>query len=184
MNTNLRSRKILAALLAGVGLTAGAAGIANAVTNPTAPVSTQQGASPANPTITAPGDAEVNDGTDASDANEAPDNAATEAATDGVEPADTTYTASITAPTGQGNEADESATLAPLAKITPTEATKAALAAVPGTAGTATLENENGYVVYGMTVTTPTGTVDVKVDAGNGKVLAQDSGAETGNGDD
>ena len=50
------------------------------------------------------------------------------------------------------------------------------LAAVPGTAGTATLENENGNVVYSVIVTTSTGAVDVKVDAGNGKVLAQDAG--------
>lgn len=182
MNTNLRSRKILAALLAGVGLTAGAAGIANAVTNPTAPVATQQGAAPATATSAAPTDAEVNDGTDGADATETPDK--TEAATDGAETADNSYTASITAPTGSGNETDENATLAPLAKITPAEATKAALAAVPGTAGAAALENENGYVVYGITVTTPKGNVDVKVDAGNGKVLAQDNGAESGNGDD
>lgn len=184
MNTNFRSRKILAALLAGVGLTAGAAGVANAVSNPTAPVTTQQGAGPAAPTGAAPDAAEVNDGRDAADGKEAADDGATEATSDGVEPADAAYTASITAPGGSGNEADESANLAPLAKITPAEATTAALAAVPGTAGTATLENENGFIVYGITVTTPKGVIDVKVDAGNGKVLAQDSDADSGNGDD
>ena len=51
---------------------------------------------------------------------------------------------------------------------------------MPGTAGPATLENENGNVVYGVTITNGATTTDVKVDAGNGKVLAQDSGADEG----
>ena len=47
----------------------------------------------------------------------------------------------------------------------------AAIAAVPGTAGDVELENENGNVVYGVEVTTANGTVDIKIDAGNAKVL-------------
>ncbi|MGA1828902.1 PepSY domain-containing protein [Microbacterium sp.] len=73
-------------------------------------------------------------------------------------------------------EAAESAALEGLAQVTPEEATAAALKAVPGTAAAAQLENENGYIVYGIAVTTADGTViDVKIDAGDGAVLAQDA---------
>jgi len=73
-------------------------------------------------------------------------------------------------------EAAESAALEGLAQVTPEEATAAALKAVPGTAAAAQLENENGYVVYGIEVTAADGTViDVKIDAGDGAVLAQDA---------
>lgn len=81
-------------------------------------------------------------------------------------------------------EADESAALESLATITPEEATTAALAAVPGTAGAAELDSENGYVVYSVPITRADGTtVDVKIDAGNAAVLAQetDEGTEAGN---
>lgn len=77
-------------------------------------------------------------------------------------------------------EADESKALQPLATVTADEATAAALSAIPGTAGSAELENENGYVVYGVEITATDGTVtDVKVDAGNGTVLAQDTDSDT-----
>lgn len=78
-------------------------------------------------------------------------------------------------------EAAESTALEGLATVTPEEATAAALKAVPGTAASVQLENENGFVVYGIEVTATDGTViDVKVDAGNGSVLAQDAAdAET-----
>lgn len=98
------------------------------------------------------------------------------------------YTGSVTAPQGTGaegndtkaSEAAESASLQSLATTTPDEATAAALAAVPGTAGAVELENENGYVVYGVEVTGADGSVvDVKVDAGTGTVLAQDTDSET-----
>ncbi len=81
---------------------------------------------------------------------------------------------SITAPAeveGQ-SEADESVALAPLAKITAEEATAAAQAVVAGDVIKVELENENGAVVYGVEI----GNVDVKVDAGTGQVLHQDSG--------
>jgi uncharacterized membrane protein YkoI len=91
------------------------------------------------------------------------------------------YTSSVTvADSGTENEADDAA-LAGLAKISPDQAKAAALAAVPGTAGKVELENEDGNVVFGVEVTTAGGSkMDVKVDAGNGKVLAQepDDGAE------
>jgi uncharacterized membrane protein YkoI len=91
------------------------------------------------------------------------------------------YSSSVTvADSGTENEADDAA-LAGLAKISPDQAKSAALAAVPGTAGKVELENEDGNVVFGVEVTTAGGSkMDVKVDAGNGKVLAQepDDGAE------
>ncbi|HHW56821.1 Peptidase propeptide and YPEB domain-containing protein [Thermoanaerobacter thermohydrosulfuricus] len=72
------------------------------------------------------------------------------------------------------NEAQESVQLASLAKITPDEAKAAALKAVPGTIEKVGLDNENGYLVYSVEIKTNNDTVDVKVDAGNGAVLAQD----------
>lgn len=86
---------------------------------------------------------------------------------------------------GGAAEADESAALESLATITPEEATTAALAAVPGTAGAAELDSENGYVVYSVPITGADGTtVEVKIDAGNASVLAQetDEGTEASNG--
>lgn len=87
------------------------------------------------------------------------------------------YTSSITVDdTAESSEADEAAALAGSAKITADEARAAALAAVPGTAEEVELENENGNVVYGVEVTDANGAEhDVKVDAGNGTVLAQEA---------
>ena len=105
---------------------------------------------------------------------------------------DPSFTGTVPAPAGAagaGNETagDETAreeaaakALQSFATTTSAEATAAALKVVPGTAGTALLESENGYVVYGIEVTKADGTVvDVKVDAGNGKVLAQEIDSET-----
>ncbi|MGB9678861.1 MAG: PepSY domain-containing protein [Thermoanaerobacteraceae bacterium] len=76
------------------------------------------------------------------------------------------------------NEAQESAQLASLAKVTPDEAKAAALKVVPGTVSKVELDNENGYLVYSVDITTNNGSVDVKVDAGNGAILAQDKGQD------
>lgn len=91
----------------------------------------------------------------------------------------------VTAPNGPDqaggeNDAAESAALAKLAKITPAQAKDAALKAYPGTADKVELENENGSVVYAVAVHTATGQLDVKVDAGNGTVLAAESDNEGG----
>jgi uncharacterized membrane protein YkoI len=90
---------------------------------------------------------------------------------------------SMAAPTGneeaegQENEAAESKQLEGLAKIDQAAAEKAALAAVPGTVKAVELGNENGFVVWEVEVQGSDGTLkEVKVDAGNGQVLAQ--GAE------
>lgn len=68
-------------------------------------------------------------------------------------------------------EAAESSRLQSLATFTPEQAKSAALAQVPGTVKKVELENEDGNVVYGVEIKTADGERDVKVDAGNGKVL-------------
>ncbi|QQS33561.1 MAG: PepSY domain-containing protein [Acidobacteriota bacterium] len=89
---------------------------------------------------------------------------------------------------GEANESEvedqaevaESARLQSMATITPEQAKSAALAQVPGTVVKVELENEDGNVVYGVEIKTADGEHDVKVDAGNGKVLH----AEKGDGED
>jgi uncharacterized membrane protein YkoI len=68
-------------------------------------------------------------------------------------------------------ESAESERLKSLARITPEQARDAALAQVPGTVKKVELENEDGNVVYGVEVKTASGERDVKVDAGDGRVL-------------
>jgi len=95
------------------------------------------------------------------------------------------YTGSIAAPEekDQGDEAAESKQLQSLAKIDQTTAEQAALEAVPGTVKETELENENGFVAYGVEIAGNDGkSYDVKVDAGNAKVLQQQvDGADEGN---
>lgn len=65
------------------------------------------------------------------------------------------------------------ATFPGLAKITMDQATGFALAAVPGRILKTGLEDEDGFLVYGVEVVTADKTImEVKVDAGSGKVLA------------
>ncbi|WP_034629881.1 PepSY domain-containing protein [Desulfotruncus alcoholivorax] len=74
----------------------------------------------------------------------------------------------------KGNEAAESNALKQLAKITAEQARASAMKAVPGQVNKVSLDNENGNVVYSVEIKTVKGTTDVKIDAGNGKVLARD----------
>jgi len=67
-----------------------------------------------------------------------------------------------------------------LAKITSDQANQAALVEVPGTVVKTELENENGNVVYGVEIDTGDGIKDVKVDAGNGKVLNVEADDDAG----
>jgi len=60
---------------------------------------------------------------------------------------------------------------APTPVSTPEQASAAALAQVPGTVKKVELENEDGNVVYGVEIKTANGESDVKVDAGDGRVL-------------
>jgi hypothetical protein len=67
------------------------------------------------------------------------------------------------------------ADLPALAKLTLDQAVHNALAAVQGKILKAELENENGFLVYGVeVVAADKSIVDVKVDAGTGKLLAMD----------
>lgn len=73
------------------------------------------------------------------------------------------------------NETRESAALKAQAEITLEQARAQALKIVNGTVKEVSLDNENGNLVYSVEIKTTGGVVDVKVDAGNGKVLARDS---------
>jgi len=92
------------------------------------------------------------------------------------------YTGSIkVADAGAKDEAGESAALQGSAKIAQADAEKAALAKVQGTVVATTLDNENGYLVYSVTIKDAQGkTSDVKIDAGTGSVLTVEAsdGAE------
>jgi hypothetical protein len=62
-----------------------------------------------------------------------------------------------------------------LAKIDAAQAIKAALTRTNGKMLGVRLEDENGFLVYGVEVVTPNNSiVDVKVDAGSGAILALD----------
>lgn len=76
---------------------------------------------------------------------------------------------------GKDNEVLESSSLQSLAKINAEEAKATALKAVQGKIMNISLDNENGNVVYSVEVQTAKGITDVKVDAGNGQILAQDN---------
>lgn len=143
-----RSRRLLFSGAAAVGLAAGAAGLAAAATG-----------GQATPT-------------------QAPAKA-------GADAQDPSYTSSVTAPEvpdGKGSDTassdtNEAAALKSLATISPDQARAAALAAAPGTVAKVELGNEHGNVVYDVEITKADGTVaDVTIDAGNGKVLAQEAG--------
>ena len=74
--------------------------------------------------------------------------------------------------TGSIKVQNEEVGFAEMAKISLDSAVNAALKAAPGKVVKAELENENGYLVYGVEIAkADRQIVDVKVDAGNGKVL-------------
>ncbi len=82
------------------------------------------------------------------------------------------YTSSIRVQdTQEVNDGTEAKKLASLAKISTDQAKAAAEKSAGGTASSVKLENENGNVVYVVTV----GTNEVKVDAGNGMILNTES---------
>jgi hypothetical protein len=105
----------------------------------------------------------------------------------GTEQQEPKITGSVTVPTTtgpEGSEADEAAALAKLAKITSAQAEQAALAKFPGaTISKTTLDDENGSVVYTVALTDANKAAqEVKVDAGNGTVLAVEAGGEDSEG--
>jgi uncharacterized membrane protein YkoI len=102
-------------------------------------------------------------------------------AADGDQDQDPMLDGSIQLAESEGrSEAEESSSMAALATITDAEATEAAVAANPdATVDAVELGNENGSVVFEVTMTDSSGaSLEVKVDAGNGTVLAQESGDE------
>jgi uncharacterized membrane protein YkoI len=83
----------------------------------------------------------------------------------------------IKAPAESATEQDdtqEAAALQALARVTPEEAKATAAQAAGGSATAVEIEEEDGYVVYEVEVTTKSGITDVTVDAGSGKVLLQE----------
>ncbi len=96
---------------------------------------------------------------------------------------DTNIKGTVAAPAEKGgeDEAAEAKRLEGMAKVDRAAAEKAALQTVPGTAKDAELGDENGYVVWEVEVQASDGTLkEVKVDAGNGQVLAQESEEDEG----
>jgi hypothetical protein len=79
---------------------------------------------------------------------------------------DPSYVSSITV-----SEDTDDDQLSNLAKITLEQAEGLALGSVSGVVLGTELENENGNVVYAVEVDTGSGVKEVKIDAGNGKVL-------------
>lgn len=81
------------------------------------------------------------------------------------------YTGSIKLPQDSSSEGAEAATLQSKAKVTMAEAVKTAQTALGTSAqpSAAELGNENGYLVWEVVI----GNQAVKVDAGNGQVLAK-----------
>ncbi len=77
---------------------------------------------------------------------------------------------------GGAAEAGEAARFQSLARVTADQARAAAVAQVPGTARTVELDNEDGNLVYSVEVATTAGDRDVKVDAGNARVLHVEKG--------
>ncbi|UXM85074.1 PepSY domain-containing protein [Methanococcus aeolicus] len=85
------------------------------------------------------------------------------------------YVGTVKAPQTSGDETSETQALVKYAKITAEQAKSIALSKVSGKVTNVGLENENGYVVYSVEISTVNGIKDVKVDAGNEKILNIDS---------
>ena len=159
------SKRKMYAILAGVGISLGAAGIASAASSPTlhtaavivapsATAATTVDTTVAVP-VAAPGDANRS--------------------------STPPYTSSATIPIAADGTKPTDAQLQAVATVSSDQATAVALANTPGTAGPAALKSVGGNVVWDVDVTaTAGGSSDVIIDAGNAKVL--DSHVEGGNG--
>lgn len=146
------TRKLIVGALAATALTvSGGAALAAQQTPQTTADGTRQEEPSYKGSIQAPAEKEQNE---AAEGKEGPENEAAESK----------------------QEAREAQQLQSLAKIDRNAAEQAALQAVPGTVKDAELGNENGYVVWEVGVAGNDGTLyEVKVDAGNGQVLAQEA---------
>lgn len=146
MKSPSKTKRFVYGTIGGLGIFAGAAGIAAAATR--------------QPSPTTPPAASA----ESADRNEAPETTYRSSVTLAEQPG---------AP--ELSDAEELKQLQGLAKISAADAEAAATAAVPGKASPAELEDEDGNVVFDVHVTAADGTVtEVIVDAGNGKVLHQE----------
>ena len=104
---------------------------------------------------------------------------ASPSASTGTDKQEPSYTGSVQAPKGADteNEAAETAALAALAKLSEADARSAALAKFPGATVTkAVLGDENGSIVWEIQLTDSSNVAqEVKVDAGNGAILATEA---------
>jgi uncharacterized membrane protein YkoI len=108
---------------------------------------------------------------------EIPDAAEPAELKDASEPADKADKAE----TPEAVDPNEQAKLQKAATITQDQASAAALASVKGTVKSVELEDENGTVVYGVSVLGADGKgYDVKVDAATGKVLKSEADDQEG----
>lgn len=147
MNPPSKTKRIAYGTIAGLGLFAGAFGIASAQTTPAPTTPTSVAGAPATN-----GTAEQPDVTIKSSVTIAPDKSGTEQ-----------------------SDAAEAAQLKSVAKISDADANAAATAKVPGTVVKTELSEEDGNVVYDVEVKDASGAItEVVVDAGNGTVLAQE----------
>ena len=165
MATTNKVKKVIYSSLFGLGLTAGGVTLASAATTQEKPPTTIE--APGNKTDTESTESKA---TEHDEADEKPD-----------------YTSSVTVPVTkegpEGSDADEAkadraeqAKLEKVAKIDAKAASKAATDKVPGTVDEVDLDEEGGNVVYEVEVTAKDGTeTDVIVDAGNGRILAQET---------
>jgi len=88
-------------------------------------------------------------------------------------------------PIGSIKVQNEKVGFAEMAKISLDSAVNAALQAVPGQVLGTELENENGYLVYGVEILKADRQIaDVKVDAGYGKILKIDIGQNDNDGNE
>lgn len=99
---------------------------------------------------------------------------------DGTDEQDPNFAGKATIPVDEStlpeDESAEAAALAPLATVSQADAEAAALGAVSGTVTGSALESENGYVVWAVKVQdSAAATQEVKIDAGNGTVLATEA---------
>jgi uncharacterized membrane protein YkoI len=163
----IRNRRARAALVAALGLLLGGsiAGVTSAQAQARSHAAAEQKA-PYKSSIQVPDD-DREKGTEADEAGEQGEQNEKGEKGEGKEADEAGEKGEATSPQEQA----ESARYQKLARITAAQASAAALANTPGTATSVELENEDGNLVYGVTVKTAAGERDVKVDAGNGKVL-------------
>ena len=147
------SKRKMYAILASVGISLGAAGIASAASatgSPVAAIAATAASTAADPTTAATSDS----------------------STSSADNATPSYTSSVTIAVAADGSKPTDAELQAVATVTSDQAVAAALTNTPGTAGAAELKSVAGNVVWDVDVTaTAGGDYDVIIDAGNATVL-------------